>query len=41
MAKSKAPVKCAPKRTQKKPGPKTVPVKAHVRSTKQSLPKCR
>ncbi len=34
-------VKCRPARTTKKPGPKTVPVKACVRSKPKKLPKCK
>lgn len=33
--------KCRPVRTEKKPGPKTVSVPAHKRSTPKPLPKCK
>ena len=34
-------VKCTPTRVTKKPGPKTVTVKPHKRSTPSKLPKCK
>ena len=39
MAKSKLKVECRPVRVGKKPGPKTVLVRAHTRSTPKELPK--
>lgn len=40
-AKSKAPTKCRPTRKNGKPGPKSVTVKPHRRSTPQPLRKCK
>lgn len=37
-----AKVKCVPKRTSPKPGPKTIPVKPHKRSKPKPVPgKCK